>query len=379
VPAFAVALVATTGLGLLVTRRLSADYINSFDDEYRQLLAGLAAAIVAGIVLVGTRWWWPAFAGRVARSRLVFGAVAAALAATCIWAWTWRLGDDSELPAVERGEDATKAVRQSINEWHWRWSFRWFAEYFGVVAVALAVIGILVLLWRALRGHRAATAILVVAVPVAVFFIARPNITADQPWAMRRYVAVVLPGLAIAIAVALSACWNLRRPHAAVWRAVTLGLALAVAIPSSVAAGPFVTARAQAGALRAVRELCDAAGPDAAVLVVGGLLLDLELPAPVRAFCGVPAAKLRSGTKVDLAGFARGWRRSGRRLVVMTASPEIVEGSGVAHRQLAHVVIRDEHNPARTYGHRPKGAGPRPREIWMYEITPVGGGSPPSG
>ena len=73
------------------------------------------------------------------------------------------------------------------------------------------------------------------------------------------------------------------------------------------------------------------------------------------------------------------WRRSGKHLVVVSATPEPADIASIEHRQLAHVELTDRDDLARTGNTRPKHPGPRPRSIWMYAITPLPGPPSPSG
>src|SRR5207245_11034655 len=82
-----------------------------------------------------------------------------------------------------------------------------------IFAVVVAFAGFVILASRARRGDGAAATVFLVVVPVTVLYLARPSISPDQPWAMRRYLPVVIPGLAIAVAVADRKSTRLNSSH----------------------------------------------------------------------------------------------------------------------------------------------------------------------
>src|SRR4029077_8562354 len=139
----------------------------------------------------------------------------------------------------------TGAVRAAANAWHFSRSLHWFTAYFGVVAVFVAFAGFVLLASRARHRDRAAAAVVFVVLPVAVMYLARPSITPDQPWAMRRFLPVVIPGIAIAIAAVLVRVWQaatsvrVARARATALAGV-VALGLCVAVPPARAAATFV-------------------------------------------------------------------------------------------------------------------------------------------
>ena len=367
-----------TGLAaLLITHSLSAPYLNVLHTEYHQLLAACVVSLVVSVGMVVVARVTPkGLGGKIARSKAVFGGIIAVAAVLFVYFSTFRIKPISEIPKLLPRHKMTAELRTAINEWHWRYALRWFFEYFGVVAIVLAVVGLLLLLWRALRGSGIATSVLCMLVPVTAMYIWRPNISPDQPWAMRRYLPATVPAIAIGITVVLMTCWLAGSgKRAIVFRGGAVLLAIAVAVPAATAARPFAKMSMQDGALPAVHELCRAAGPDAAILILGFNYIDLEMPATFRAFCNNPSAKPRD-QHLDIAGLARKFEADGRRLVVATASPSSIEQAGVGARQIAHVRIPDGHEPERPTDRRPRTVAPRPAEIYLYEIPTSPSGVP---
>jgi hypothetical protein len=367
--AFVAGVAATTVVALVVTRSLSDRYIHALASEYRQLVAACVVAAVGSVAAIIVAAFAPRGLGRkIARSKVLFGAIVAGTALAFVYLATFRVQPASEMPRLLPRHQMTQALRTAINEWHWNYSLRWFFEYFGVIAIVAAVAGLLLLLRRALYGSGAATSVLCIVGPVTALYVWRPNISPDQPWAMRRYLPATLPAITIGVAVALAALWVAGRGRTRLWfRIATVVVALAVVIPTAIAARPFAKMRMQDGALSAMHQLCRSAGPDAAVLVIGFKFIDLETPATFRAFCNDPAAKPLD-QKLDIPALAREWQERGRRLVLVTGNPSAVENLGLGAREIAHVVVPDAHEPERPTERRPRDSLPRPAEIWMYEL-----------
>jgi hypothetical protein len=262
------------------------------------------------------------------------------------------------------------AVRAAFNAWHYSRSLHWFSAYLGVVALVVAFVGFVVLADRARRGATPAAAVVFLVIPVAVMYLARPSITPDQPWAMRRFLPVVIPGVAIAIAATLQFAWrSARSVRSSRVRGVALAgvgvLAAFVWVPAARSGAPLVGARAQHGAVAVVHGICRETGPDAAVLVFGGAFLNIELPDTVRAFCGVPTAK---SSPTDLPAIARKWKNAGRRLYVLTAVPDAVRQRAPGATVVGHHVVADDHEPERAFDRSPRRFIAGPTEIWVLSI-----------
>jgi FtsH-binding integral membrane protein len=370
VAAFGGALVAGTLVALALTYVVAHDYIHALGDEYLELVGALVVALAAFVAVVIVHRSRPGIGRWVLDRTYIFATAVAGASALVLWAYLWRPDPASDMPVLPPGKPVTRAFRLALNGWHFSRSLHWFSAYIGVVGVVVAFVGFVVLAARARRGNRPAATLFLVAVPVAVMYIARPSISADQPWAMRRYLPIVLPGIAVAVVVALKTGWHairLLRGSLVRW-AATSGVAivtLLVVVPTAHAAVPLVHARMQHGALAAVHDTCRLAGDDGAVLVYGGHFLNDELPDTIRAFCGVPSVE---AADVDLADEAHQWHALGRRFLVVTAVPDQVMAVVPNARVIGHHVIADDDDPERVYERAPGRFYPRPVEFSVVEI-----------
>jgi hypothetical protein len=374
---FAVAMLAFTILGVIVTRRTNLLYIKALSSEYRYVVAAATVGVLIFGGVVITHRLRPGVAHRLASSRIVAIAVAVGAAVVAVWAYFIRPEPASALPPARLGMSA--AQRSAFNRWYFSHSLHWFSDYFGVIGLVLIIAGFGLLGWRATRGaserlRRGAAAICLMTLPCWLAYLARPSISPDQPWAMRRFVPV-LPGLSIAIAVAL-AFLCARLAHAPTVRTRGAGIAIAAIVvvgflvPVGIAAKPFRTARVQSGVTAAIHGVCRRTGSDGAVFIYGGAFLDLELPQTIRGFCGVPAAKSASGY-IDLPSLAADWQRAGRRLVVATGGPADLQRRVPSAIPLGRFVVADSDDLEHSRLHPPRQLAPRPNEIYLFEIPPT--------
>lgn len=150
----------------------------------------------------------------------------------------------------------------------------WLATYLSPVGLAIAAIGV-VLAWR--HAGAAGRLALALAFVVALLFIPNPRVGLYQPWAMRRFLPVLLPALAVTGGVALGMLFTERRR----WlRATGVALLLATLV---LAARPIAAVRTHpywAGARDGVRRVAELVPADAVVVVDAGFA-DLQLQVPL--------------------------------------------------------------------------------------------------
>jgi hypothetical protein len=150
----------------------------------------------------------------------------------------------------------------------------WLAAYLSPVGFALAVGGLVVAWSRAGTAGRLA---LVLALVVAAIFIPNPRVGAYQPWAMRRFLPVVLPALALTAGVALGALFAARRRWVAAAGGALLVVALGLAVRpiAAVWSHPYY-----AGTLEGVRRVAEQV-PENGIVVLDLSFSDLQLQVPL--------------------------------------------------------------------------------------------------
>ncbi|HEY3926111.1 MAG TPA: hypothetical protein VGL75_16220 [Acidothermaceae bacterium] len=180
---------------------------------------------------------------------------------------------------------------------------RWLSWYLGWGTLALALIGVCWLAYEQVAGHRRAwTPAFLVCFGSAVWVLFAPSITPDHPWADRRFVPVVLPGLVlfalIAIAPVLqyiasrsSRAWSAdagARPVllGALQGAVAALALLIVVVPIWTGSRDVIYTKTEVGEPTLVHEVCAQLRPGDVVIAIGGRART-EWPGTMKVMCGV--------------------------------------------------------------------------------------------
>jgi len=244
----------------------------------------------------------------------------------------------------------------------------WVSWYLGWPLIVAGLAGMLLLTWRLMRGReRRWAAVLLVFVGSTIQTLARPGITPDHPWADRRLVVEVIPGLilfalwATARLVRLARAAVARRPVPGWTRAVpAVAGAAAVAVfltPVVVAAAPVAADRTEVGEVGAVRTVCRALQPNDTVVVVDGLWTPT-----IRGQCRLPVAQLADPTPDTIAQAARSIRSAGRVPVIAAAGAKELADHGLAPQQVVSLHTRQDQ---RQLLRRPNGTDPFLLEFWI--------------
>ena len=261
-------------------------------------------------------------------------------------------------------------------------SLDWVFWYLGVPAVLLGVLGAALLSRRCLQGRAPSWTLPLMAFGwIIVTVLLRPAITPNHPWASRRLVPGVLPGL-ILLAVWASAWlvgWLREHGYDRVLRA---GLATACAallvLPAAITAyglgirsgGPagirlaangLATRVSYPGEIGAVNRMCAAIPAGSPVVILSGGITE-QLAQVIRGMCGHPAAGLAQ------PGAARAVIRSieqaGRRPVLLATSPAVLAPYGGPITQI--MALRTQKD-ARTRQVPPRNTLPFTKAVWMSE------------
>ena len=252
------AMAGVAALGWLDVRLLSTSYYNS--DLAPRLTSMLGAAGLAGVVVVlASRLVWRGESSRltpVARSALVIVTVAAGLLA--LYARFVR----PDPSAVEEAL-ASDAEKWHVNDLAGTQAMAWLDWYLGPVVLALGIVGLIALTWRALQAAENRSVLLFCGgvMTTTVVYLATPSISGDQVWAMRRFLPLTLPGLFVAAAWVFSELagrWRGSRwfPPSA-W---VVGSA-ALVLPAALVTWPLRDTRVEVPMRHGIEAVCEAAGP----------------------------------------------------------------------------------------------------------------------
>lgn len=263
-------------------------YVEELAAETAGLAAVVVAAAVVGRVVVPRAVPWLRD-----RRRAVATVVGVGVAAAFVLLWLVR----PHLQTVRHGEAAIVGALQAADgvevdptRRYWEESVRWLAWYLGIPALALGGAGWALLARDAVARRAPAVRVLAVVLSVAALLaLVRPSISPDHPWAARRYLPLVLPGLALCAAHVLQ---RLERP-----RVGALAL-VALAVPAVATSWPTLDAREQRGVLGLLDAACEDAAPNALFVVEDDSYTEQLAGAPLRALCQRPVAAVPSAGDV---------------------------------------------------------------------------------
>jgi len=245
----------------------------------------------------------------------------------------------------------------------------WVIWYIGLPAALLATLAAALITRRLVRGT-AWEWLLPLAVIgwTTVTTLYRPAITPDHPWAARRLVPVVLPGLI------LLAVWGLNRLRERARgagygrparRGLTVAGALLLVVPVAFVSGGTAFSPIERGERAAVEALCAALPSRASVLVVERVTA-ARFTQVVRGTCGLPTARVAlRRTNVPRAGdvtrLAARIRAAGRTPVLLGAEARQVSGYGTP----VHVMNLRTRQDERSLVAPPDGTWSLAADIWM--------------
>ena len=278
----------------------------------------------------------------------------------------------------------------------------WVIWYAGIATVLLAGFGATLLVRRSVRAlltwNDPSGASLNWALPVAVVvagsaaILWQPFTVPDQPWASRRLVPVVIPGMILLATWA--GAWLTRRARDRGAGVVTAGLVSAFCVGAMVlpafttSLGLGLTHSGIGGGLRlntkgiaqhavhadetsAIRGLCAAIGRSSSVVILDRRVAG-DFTQVIRGMCGVPVAWMPQGTSpVAVNAVLTGIIKAGRRPVLLGARPAELSGFGGSPTLVMKLATtQDPHDLTQAPG------GPLPAKyvIWMtVDQSPVAG------
>ena len=282
----------------------------------------------------------------------------------------------------------------------------WVIWYVGLPAVLLGGFGLALLVRRCLRAlfswrdspPSSAPAFIarVWALPLAVIccgsaaVLWQPETVPDQPWASRRLVPLVLPGLILCAIWASAWLRGRARLRGASRTAASVVAAFCVAallVPTlATTFGLGLTHSGKSGALRpaadglalkrtgpgevgAVTRLCSSLGPSASVVIVAWPVAQ-QFTQVIRGMCGVPTAWMVGQPTGAVQTVLTSIEHAGRRPVLLGARPSQLYryGGSSPLRVLDLSTSQDPH----TLTQPPTTLSPADYVIWMSSIGPVG-------
>jgi hypothetical protein len=369
---FGVGAVVGVGYGLLDGYLLSRPYLELEEPSLRPLALITAVVVVATVAAVlasrSTR-----IRDLVRRRRAIavrwLPEAAAVLAVLMFVAFAVRplvqtVAGETDPTSIAYVAELQKLAHLPIDgkQQYYQDSLYWVIWYLGVPAVLLGALGLALLARRSVqalltwrdpeRMVRVWALPLMVAVWVIMTVLWRPAVSPDQPWASRRLVPFVLPGIilgAIWASAWLKQCAGTRRlvPAAATWCCVaalvipTLWTTFGISLTPRPTAHGLAFKRIGAGELGAVHGLCTAIGAGASVVILDQITAD-RFAQVIRGQCDTPAAIIASPAEASVTGAVTGIERAGRRPLLLAQSAAELAPYGGEPREVVNLLTTQE-------------------------------------
>jgi hypothetical protein len=382
---FGLGLIAGVGYGLSDGYLLSRPYLDLVGPSLRPL--GLIAAAVVVLTLAALA---------ATRSRAALNQLKRLPASQRLTSWL-----PLAVAAATVAVFAVFAVRPLLQKTPGQYdqnSLYWAIWYIGLPAVLLGAFGLAALASRGLKSlltwtdpraeARTWALPLLIALWVIITVLWRPAISPEQPWASRRLVPFVLPGLILGAIWASAWLRDLagQRGRARATSGVVASCcAASLLIPATLtnldlssspnASGPgrhlaangMAFRRIGPGQLTAVDRLCAAIGPDASVVILDSLTAD-RFAQVARGLCDTPTGIVDHPTRATVAAVLSGIERAGRRPVLMAQDGSELAPYGGGPREVLNLLTTQEAHDLTAPATR---TWPIQYTVWLSD--PVGG------
>ncbi|SEG67074.1 Dolichyl-phosphate-mannose-protein mannosyltransferase [Nonomuraea solani] len=373
-PPLLAGLLAGAGIGMLAAYLLARPYLNYLSNSVKPLLLVSAAVLVLTLICAVAapalaRIPLPAWLPTAAAGLVV-------LLMTALYVRPW-LQTVTRVPVSADDRRTFQMIEQiqranglpvDGTRLYFENSLDWVIWYVGAPVVLLATIAAAVLVRRLLRNGRSFEWLLPLAVVgwTTVTTLLRPEITPDHPWAARRLVPVVIPGLILLATYAmarLGATFDRHGPLTRRWG--TALVVLLVLVPPAVTSIGTAFTPVERGEAAAVEAMCAKLPPKASVLIVERVTGD-RFTQVVRGMCDRPAARVaRSGSdtapEAQVRRLIERIRGAGRVPVVLAADAAQVSPYGPPTHVLGLVTRQDE----RSLTEAPNGTWSLGMNVWM--------------
>jgi hypothetical protein len=200
----------------------------------------------------------------------------------------------------------------------------WLSWYLGWGTLALALGGACWLAYEQIAGRRRVWAPgFLVFFGTAFAVLLRPSITPDHPWADRRFVPVVLPGLVLFAIAAVPPIvrWIAdRAPGALPQLFVSAAVVVVIVFPVWVGMRDVFYTKTEVGEPTLVRQVCAQLRPNDVVLAIGGRART-EWPGTLKVMCGVNVGYLEDNLdSTQMDDIAARVTANGGRLMLLAES-----------------------------------------------------------
>lgn len=248
----------------------------------------------------------------------------------------------------------------------------WVVWYIGPAMAVLGILGFLVCMRTLLvderkdKRNRGLVLVILVFSAMAILYFILPSITADQIWAIRRFLPIVIPLLCVLAAIGLHQLFAQEMKMKKMLICLT---ALALLLPPAYISAPFVTHKELAGQFQQLEKLCGLLPSDAAVLVVGSN--GINMTQTIRTYCHVPTERIAEPTKDIMIDAAAAARENGYTPVALVIEYESML-IGDQRSYFTEVGVIEFYEMRRELTRPPRKVEPVIRSIFLSEIQANG-------
>jgi hypothetical protein len=324
-------LLPTAALGTFDVQRRAGQYYDDLAPRMHSLYKLLAASIVLAVVVIVAWSLLPRVADRVSgftgTNRNLLAKIGGwVVGIGLLGAWALRPakvlnGNTGAATGVANLQSHLGLPSQPYRTYAEQ-TLRWFEWYIGPVALALGIVGlVLLVVWAIRSGSVTAIVLLTMVGGITALYLWNPNITPDQIWATRRYATAAFPlfSLAAALALDVAAGAVARLATKPLWprQVAAVGAAGLIAFPLGTVA-PVRNFHSQAGWLLEVQHACKVIGPDAALVFPPADYDGETLSLAFQDWCHDDTAMLDGPeTEASLEAVATEFKQQGRTLWVV--------------------------------------------------------------
>jgi hypothetical protein len=217
--------------------------------------------------------------------------------------------------------------------------------YVGAPVVALGILGLALLTYRALSAGATGVVGLVILCAVGMpVYLWNPSITPDQLWATRRYLPLIMPAFVLAAGIAADRLVEGVRGAPWLKGAAMLSVTAAFVVPAALRTWPVRDMADQRNFYGGLMAACEGVGESAAVLQAGPGTMMM----PMRAWCGADVASVSGETAPEaLRQFIDRSVAACRRAFVLTEDPGRLAGLPGLGTPVTRSYM-NEHLPERT-------------------------------
>lgn len=322
--AFTLGMAIVSVLGYIDLRLLSARYLHDLQSEFNGQIIVIALVILVGCITVYLSWhtnilswvkdhtsrWMPLVGVLLVIIFTLF------LASRPLW----YEGHDSFDNPLVRGMQSSMGDAVDGTRSYSEYSLYWVAWYTGPVLAIFSLLGAAGIMFRVLkdRSNIIYLPLLLVVALTSILYFNLPKITPDQIWASRRFLPIILPGLAVFGGLAISQVLGRLRKNKKIITILTIVLILT---PPLFISYPFLQTRINTPELSQVYKVCDTLPPNAALLLLGSN--GINMTQTFKSYCNIPVERARDPKDIVLKDVARSAYSDGYVPYVLMLAPDL--------------------------------------------------------